>query len=111
MLAACPPGVSSAHLGADRVRVTGEYELGGPLGAPEGWLPDLTDPATVGGLQRVVRDAQADPHLRARYSISQGTWEVYCAGADRRTDRLGVGPTEAAALVAALWADALWGAS
>ena len=34
------------RLGGDRVRVLGEWEIGGPCGAPEGWLPDLEDAAT-----------------------------------------------------------------
>ena len=60
------------------------------------WLPDLTDPATVGCLLALVREAWGDPWVRVEPMSRE--WRTlhskaapFCAG-----------PTEAAALVAAL---------
>lgn len=64
----------------------------------EGALPDLTDPATVGCLLALVRDAHGSPLLRVE-GFPDG-WRAV------RTDRapyvVGLGHSEAAALVAAL---------
>ena len=38
---------------------------GGRLALPQGALPDLTDPATLGGLLAVVRDAHRDAFMAA----------------------------------------------
>lgn len=51
----------------------------------EGWVPDLTDPATLGCLTALVREAWADPRLVAIYcelahiGQSEG-WAVQSAG-------------------------------
>ncbi len=72
----------------------------------EGWLPDLTDPATLGCLLALVRQAWSDPRLVAIYcepahpGQSEG-WAVQTA--DNRLPVAGEDhETEAAALVAAL---------
>ncbi len=91
MLAATPPDAVWREIGADRVRVTSDWEAGGPCGAPSQALPDLTDPATLGCLLALVREAWADPRIHAapalyahdappeyRYTISH--WHVYSPG-------------------------------
>lgn len=72
----------------------------------DGWLPDLTDPATLGCLLALVRQAWGDPRLVAIYceaahpGQSEG-WAVQTA--DNRLPVAGEDyETEAAALVAAL---------
>ena len=72
----------------------------------EGWVPDLTDPATLGCLLALVREAWRDPRLVAIYcepahpGQSEG-WAVQSA--DNRMPVAGEDyATEAAALVAAL---------
>jgi len=57
-------------------------------------VPDLTDPATLGCLLALVREAKDDP-----------CWQVLCLGDDAWSIESGDYPTEAAALVAALWRD------
>jgi hypothetical protein len=65
---------------------------------PGGW-PVLTDPATLGGLLALVREAWEDPHMHARPSPDGSQWRVY-----RRVSSLNLGwsDSEAEALVAAL---------
>lgn len=77
---------------------------GGPYPGP--YLPDLTDPATLGCLLQLVRDAWGDPRLVAIYcepahpGQSEG-WAVQSA--DNRLPVAGENyESEAAALVAAL---------
>lgn len=72
----------------------------------EGWVPDLTDPATLGCLLALVREAWGDPRLVAIYceaahpGQSEG-WAVQAA--DNRLPVAGEDhPSEAAALVVAL---------
>lgn len=72
----------------------------------EGWLPDLSDPATLGTMIALVREAWRDPRLVAIYceaanpGQSEG-WAVQAA--DNRMPVAGEDyETEAAALVAAL---------
>ena len=64
-------------------------------------LPDLSDPATLGCLLTLVREAWKDPALCVVLDTSDGSW---CVG--RWEDGLAIrgrgGATEAAALVAAL---------
>jgi len=71
----------------------------GAFGFPRdaGIAPDLTDPATLGCLLAVVRDAWGDPLLRVE-GFPDGSRVV----SHRLTRIVGLGPTEAAALVAAL---------
>lgn len=81
------------------------------------WLPDLTDPATLGRLLLLVREAWADPRIHAapplyshesppeyRYTISH--WHVYSPGpynSMTEPPKCAVtGKTEAEALVKAL---------
>jgi len=67
-----------------------------------GWLPVLTDPATLGCLLGLVRDAWGDPGVWCEPDGGDlGRWAVYCS---RRGfgHRIAVGPSEAAALIAAL---------
>lgn len=72
----------------------------------EGALPDLTDPATLGCLLALVREAHAEPQLSAYYSTSLDGWIVAGPSAKggwcRPCGFSRVSPTEAAALVAAL---------
>jgi hypothetical protein len=76
---------------------TSPVEREGDMG---GNLPDLSDPATIGCLLQLVRDALNDPRAYCRpYTLPDGTprWSVI---SPRIT--LTAGDTEAAALVAAL---------
>ena len=58
--------------------------------------PDLSDPATVGAVLALVRDAWQDPYLHCRSDNGFGDWIV-------RNDHRGfTGATEAEALVCAL---------
>lgn len=72
------------------------------------WLPDLTDPATLGCLLALVREAWGDQglHCAGRYSDGKWLWHVrgghpHGATFRRRVYAIGHG-TEAEALVAAL---------
>ena len=50
--------------GAVRLRIVSAYEAwGGPVEAPLGWLPDFSDPATVGCLLMLVLMAHDQPEL------------------------------------------------
>lgn len=62
--------------------------------------PDLTDPATLGCLLALVREAWGDPSVSCTMTFGGG-WRVLVMLPDRLV-RLYHGPTEAAALVAAL---------
>ena len=69
--------------------------------APDGpGLPDLTDPATLGCLLALVREAHGDPVLFARFRGARvhPDWMVSWDG----SDVIATGATEAEALVAAL---------
>ena len=80
---------------------TGEFPAWGWPDKDSGWLPDFSDPVTLGCLLPLVRGEFVDyPGLHARPSTSGG-WEViYRLGSVCII--IGVGPTEAAALVVAL---------
>ena len=62
----------------------------------EGRLPDLTDPATLGCLLALVREAWGDP---AAHVVPDGDWHIY---GDMPETEYAIGDTEAEALVAAL---------
>ncbi len=65
--------------------------------AADGWLPDFTDPATLGCLLALVREAWGDPYAHTLFDVD--TWFVW---GDAPTDPFSTGSTEAEALVAAL---------
>jgi len=68
----------------------------------EGWLPDLNDPATLGCLLQLVREAWSDPE--AHIALGAAGW-VLMSGESRVADVVypsPAGTTEAEALVAAL---------
>lgn len=73
---------------------------------PEGCgecLPDLSDPATVGCLLALVREAWSSPDLRVRRVGQRTLWEVErWDSAQVRYAHVADGPSEVAALVAAL---------
>lgn len=98
-----------------RVRVTeggADYLIGHKSGATRdgggwvdtgdsaGFLPDLDDPATIGCLLALVREAWGDPSVSCTMTFG-GWWRVLVMLPDRLV-RHYHGPTEAAALVAAL---------
>jgi hypothetical protein len=69
-----------------------------PLPTSVDVLPDLEDPATVGCLLALVREAWGDPTLHAWYSRQLGCWVVSVNGRE-----IGVQESsEVRALVAAL---------
>jgi hypothetical protein len=65
---------------------------------PRGAIPDLTDPATLGCLLALVREALGDPEVFARREIGGLGWVVIRSN----SVRLIRGETEADALVATL---------
>jgi hypothetical protein len=99
---ACPkwrwmPGTSYWWAGSqDRVA----DEERGTLRTDGSLLPDLTDPATLGCLLALVREAHGDPMLFARFRGARvrPDWMVSWDG----SDVIATGATEAEALVAAL---------
>ena len=74
---------------------------GHSIKSPHNWeevLPDLTDPATVGCLLALVREAYRCPTLHAWYSRQLGCWVVSVNGQEIDVQE----SSEARALVAAL---------
>lgn len=74
---------------------------GEPYWSTDGWLPDLTDPATLGCLLALVREAWGDPHASVWYDDefwqSGHRWSWFA----KKQTCVDYG-TEAEALVAAL---------
>jgi hypothetical protein len=66
----------------------------------DGCVPDLTDPATLGCLLALVREAWGDPaaHCEQLFRRISGDWAVF----DQSGGLVAKGATEAEALVAAL---------
>jgi hypothetical protein len=68
-------------------------------------IPDLTDPATIGCLFALVREAYGQPTMSCLFDHADATWSEYPWDVKLVGVRVvigGCGPTEAAALVAAL---------
>jgi hypothetical protein len=84
-----------ARFSCDRVRLD-ESVFGWDVVA-EGWRPDLDDAATLGCLLALVREAWGRDVFVEHHG--DGLWRVHQA---HREYVIGVGRTEAAALVAAL---------
>ena len=75
---------------------------GEPYWSADGWLPDLTDPATVGCLLALVREAWGDDEAYAiPWNDEDGGWTL-CVGEEDRSVNVSEGDTEAEALVFAL---------
>ena len=72
------------------------------MGRPTDALPDLTDPATVGCLLALVREAWGDPTLCVVLDTSDGRWCVGCWEDNGIAMRGRGGATETEALVNAL---------
>ncbi len=70
--------------------------------ATEGLLPDLDDPATLGCLLALVREAWGEPDAYATPRYQTAPFEVATEWSVFASPLLCFGPTEAAALVAAL---------
>ncbi len=108
---ACPgwrwmPGMRAVSPSGKHWRVWSDtrsvYEPEGCMdSAPAEWskdVPDLTDPATLGCLLALVREAWGEPLMHVWYSRQLGLWVVSASGQE-----IGVqGTTEAEALVASL---------
>jgi hypothetical protein len=74
---------------------------GEPYWSTDGWLPDLTDPATLGCLLALAREAWGDPYASSRWMKPVWKMLVQRMGYMNYTV-VGEGYTEAEALVAAL---------
>lgn len=98
------PGVDVGRvlLVGDWVHVSWDSELPAALCGPGEILPDLTDPATLGCLLALVREAWNDPRLRTEHDSTYGDsygWRVMGGDDDEKSSRC---ITEAWALVYAL---------
>jgi hypothetical protein len=97
----------NAAINAERIRLDSPDELpAGYFSSSTPALPDLSDPATVGCLLSLVREAWASPALQVSprcrlHDLAITRWVVYANRAD--CDRMvAEGDTEIEALVAAL---------
>jgi hypothetical protein len=72
---------------------------GEPYWSTDGWLPDLTDPATLGCLLALVREAWGLPRLGVAFDHDADEWIVRSWNATILWQ--GLGNSEAEALVAA----------
>ena len=72
------------------------------MGRPPDALPDLTDPATLGCLLALVREAWGKEDMNAVRLFRDGFRKWCVEYDDDATDAASYGPTEAEALVAAL---------
>jgi hypothetical protein len=81
--------------------VSWDEELAAAASDPTNLLPDFADPATLGCLLALVREACRDPFAHVGRSL--GDWIIWATPPDRRGSYAhGIGETEAEALVAAL---------
>jgi hypothetical protein len=92
MLAIVPPANDGATGYAVRL-----IEGTGPVNSARAF-PDLADPATLGALLGLVREAEGDPSLFAECHPIGARWQIHSVDGGI----FGEGETEAAALVAAL---------
>ena len=98
-------GQDPGWIRASTGRVLSAHEDGGPVRAPRSCLPDLTDPATLGCILALVREAWSDPTASTaatREADGKRGWVMDCW--DPQSPLNGIGPfqSEAEALVAAL---------
>lgn len=73
-----------------------------PQRLPPEAVPDLSDPATVGCLLALVREAWGEPHIAPQWWPGSRTWEIETVQTRYRPQRAFKGATEAEALVAAI---------
>lgn len=92
MLAIVPPANNGATGYFQRIA-----EGSGPVNSDRAF-PDLADPATLGALLGLVREAEGDPSLFAECHPIGARWQIHSIDGGI----FGEGETEAAALVAAL---------
>lgn len=92
MLATLDDGGSWMRIMAPQRRMHGDWKFA---------LPDLTDPATLGCLLSLVREAWGEPKVWVEGGPNGDEWRVW-RWLDGGVVCLACGPTEAAALVAAL---------
>ena len=86
--------------------VVGRRSVDLPPSARKGWLPDLSDAATLGGILALVREAWPHPVEVpfARYNSRQARWECWVWPVDlpHRPPRCYTGATEPECLIAAI---------
>ncbi len=101
------PGMLACLEGCRPIRITEINDAGNAL-QEAGWLPVLDDPATVGCLLALVREAWGDPRLVAMDQGDAGPrwtlvrWDEEWGTVDARPGHPITGLTEAEALIAAL---------